>query len=127
MKTLFVSAAFIILGAFGQQALAQVEERGVEGFVGNSVRVFDESMKPSGQFKAADLSSVRSATRNGSTPFYRIQVANKTYLVLGSKIKFRDKPRTDMIPCNTRQGDFEAATHNSTMGSGEQKSCSEFR
>ena len=70
------------------------------------------------------LRCLTKAVRKGSTPFYNIEFGEKTYLVLGSKITFEDRPRTDMVPCNNRQGDFEAATFNSTMGSGEQKSCS---
>lgn len=123
MKAFFALASFMLLLLCTQNASAQ-EERAVAGFVGNSVKVFDESMKPSGQFTPSELAVVKTAVRKGSTPFYNIEFGEKTYLVLGSKITFEDRPRTDMVPCNNRQGDFEAATFNSTMGSGEQKSCS---
>lgn len=120
-KLLLVSCLLV----FSLGAQAQEDARTVKDFIGSSVQLFDEQLKPLRKVSSGELSGVTSATKNGATPFYRIERDGEVFFVLGSKIVFDDRPRTDMIPCNTRSGDFEVATFNSTMGSGEKKACSE--
>lgn len=124
MKKLLAVACFSLLAS---GVSAQEETRQVIGFVGKSVQVFDENLKPVGQLSPAELTGVTSATKNGSTPFYRVEQDGKILMILGNKITFADRPKTDMIPCNTRESDFQGASFNSTMGSGEKKACSEVQ
>lgn len=120
MKRFFFAGCILM---FSLSAHAQEDARAVSDFIGPSVQLFDQKLKPLRKVTPGELSGVTSATKNGSTPFYRIEHGGESVLVLGSKIVFDDRPRTDMIPCNTRSGDFEVATFNSTMGSGEKKAC----
>ena len=108
-------------------ANAGEEPRTVTGFVGNKVQTFDTNFKPAGSLDTSKLSGVTSAVKHDSRPFYKIEVDGTEYYVLASKINFADRPRTDMVACNTRKADFQASTFNSTMGSAEKKDCANLQ